>query len=440
MTATIPLPRLAGLHDYALTLLLGEGGMGKVYLARHKPTGETVVIKTMHDHLRNDPKTRLRFQQETDLMRRFRHPNAVEFRHASPPGIEPPFIVMEFVNGITVSELLDKHGRLTPLRVGKVLAPLCLFLQTAHDNSLLHRDLTPANLMIVDVDTPRETLKVMDFGLARGIGFYIPTGQLDSGSSAIDGGTPDFICPEQIEGRQVDHRGDLFSVGVLLYVLLTGHVPFEDRSEPMEILLANLHEAPPRFAHWQVNEVPSMIEKLVLSCLSKAPKDRPDTARTLIETYQLAVGCRLLEDDAFEESSQSAFSSLQERHRFDPRCVIDQFEACMVEHTASIKLRGFVDGVGGQVVDSDAGVIKVKLPRITEVEAKKKGLMGWFGPKVEQQVDWIPLELHMANKQAGSRTMVDISVVRPQLSSQAAQKQFCDQVCRELRAYLMVGR
>ncbi len=233
MTATIPLPRLAGLHDYALTLLLGEGGMGKVYLARHKPTGETVVIKTMHDHLRNDPKTRLRFQQETDLMLRFRHPNAVEFRHASPPGIEPPFIVMEYVNGITVPELLDKHGRLTPLRVGKVLSPLTPFLQTAHDNSLLHRDLTPANLMIVDVDTPRETLKVMDFGLARGIGFYIPTGQLDSGSSAIDGGTPDFICPEQIEGRQVDHRGDLFSVGVLLYVLLTGHVPFEDRSEPM---------------------------------------------------------------------------------------------------------------------------------------------------------------------------------------------------------------
>jgi serine/threonine-protein kinase len=372
-------------------------------------------------------------------MRRFRHPNAVAFRHASPPEIEPPFIVMEFVNGITLSELMEKHARLTPLRVGKLLAPLCLFLQTAHDNGLLHRDLTPANLMIVNSDTPRETIKVMDFGLARGIGFYIPTGQLDRGSNGIDGGTPDFVCPEQIEGRQVDRRGDLYSVGVLLYGMLTGHFPFEALSDPMQILLANVHEPPPRFAHWQVHDVPSMIEKLVLSCLSKSPADRPDSARTLIETYQLALGCRLLDNHAFTASSQSAVSSLQERHRFDPRCVIDEFEAMMLEQTASMKLRGFVDGVGGQVVESDAGVIKVRLPHVVEVEAKK-GLLSWFKPKIEEQIDWISLELHMAKKQAGTRSMIDITVVRPQATNQAGQKQFCEEICRELRAYLMVGR
>lgn len=439
MTATMPLPRLAGLQDHVLILLLGEGGMGKVYLARHKPSGEKVVVKVIHEHLLSDPKTRQRFQQETDLMRRFRHPNAVGFRHASPPGVEPPFIVMEFVNGITLDELMQKHGKLSPLRAGKLLAPLCLFLQTAHDNGLLHRDLTPANLMIVNADTPRETIKVMDFGLARGIGFYIPTGQLDHGSSAIDGGTPDFICPEQIAGRQVDRRGDLFSVGVLLYGMLTGHFPFETLSEPREILLANVHEPPPRFAHWQVQDVPSMIEKLVLSCLSKSPADRPDSARTLIETYQLALGCRLLDDHAFAASSQSAVSSLQDRHRFDPRCVIDEFEAMMLEHTASMKLRGFVDGVGGQVVESDAGVIKVRLPHVIEIAAKK-GLWSWFGSKVQEQIDWIGLELHMAKKQAGTRSLVDITVVQPQPASHAGQKQFCEQICRELRAYLMVGR
>lgn len=439
MTATMPLPRLAGLQDYVLILLLGEGGMGKAYLARHRPTGEQVVVKTMHEHLLSDPKTRQRFQQEADLMRRFRHPNAVAFRQASPPGVEPPFIVMEFVNGITLDELMQKHGRFTPLRVGKLLAPLCLFLQTAHDHGLLHRDLTPANLMIVNADTPRESIKVMDFGLARGIGFYIPTGQLDSGSSAIDGGTPDFICPEQIEGRQVDRRGDLYSVGVLLYALLTGHVPFDTLSDPRQILLANVNQPPPGFAHWHVHDVPSVIEKLVLACLSKPPADRPDSAQTLIETYQLALGCRLLDDGAFDASADSVVSSLQERHRFDPRCVIDAFEAMMLEHTASMKLRGFVDGVGGQVVESDAGVIKVRLPHVVEIAAKK-GLWSWFAPQVEEQIDWIGLELHMAMKQSGTRSLVDITVVRPQCSNKPGQEQFCEQVCRELRAYLMVGR
>jgi serine/threonine-protein kinase len=216
MATATALPKIPGLHDYDIVRLLGEGGMGKVYLAKDKRTGEAAVVKTIHQHLLGEAKTRQRFHQETDLMRRFRHPNAVAFLHASPPNVEPPFIVMEYVPGTTLEEIIQKHERLPALRVGKLLAQLCLFLQTAHDNGLLHRDLTPANMMVLNEGTPRETVKVMDFGLARRIGFYIPSGLLDSQSWSIDGGTPDFICPEQIEGRQDDQRAELFSVGVLL--------------------------------------------------------------------------------------------------------------------------------------------------------------------------------------------------------------------------------
>ena len=181
---------------------------------------------------------------------------------------------MEYVaDGITLFELAQQQERMTPLRVGRLLAPLCLFLQAAHDSGLLHRDLSPANIMVVDADTEREDIKVMDFGLARRIGFYIPSGQLDSASSAIDGGTPDYICPEQIQGRQVDHRGDLFSVGVLMCGLLTGHVPFEKLTDPMEILRANVHESPPRFGDWNIKDIPAAIERVVLSCLSKSPAE-----------------------------------------------------------------------------------------------------------------------------------------------------------------------
>jgi serine/threonine protein kinase len=444
MTTTTPPCSFPGLRDHDILQLLGEGGMGKVFLARQTQTGETVVVKVIHEHLLGEAKTRQRFQQEADLMRRFRHPNAVAFLHASPPQVEPPFIIMEYVRGVTLADVMKKTARLSPLRVGRLLAPLCLFLQAAHDNGLLHRDLTPANLMIVDADTEKETIKVMDFGLARRIGFYIPSGQLNSQSSAIDGGTPDYICPEQIEGRQVDHRGDLYSVGVLLYGLLTGHVPFETLTDPGKILLANLHQPPPRFAHWQVTDVASAIEQLVLCCLSKSPDDRPESARALIETYQMSLGQRLLDDQAFAASQQNAVSTLQERHRFDPRTVIDQFEATLLEQVAAMKLRGFVDGVGGQVADCDAGVIKVQLPRVVEVETKKS-LWSWLTSKDTQHIDWIALELHMTKKLSGGRSLVDITVVRPHSLNEAIEqakvhKHFCDQVCRELRAYLMVGR
>jgi serine/threonine-protein kinase len=443
MATTTPPRSLPVVRDYDILQKLGEGGMGKVFLARHQHTRETVVIKTIHEHLLGEAKTRQRFQQEADLMRRFRHPNAVGFLHASGPGVEPPYIIMEYVRGITLDELRKRHGRFTPLRVGRLVAPLCLFLQAAHDNGLLHRDLTPANLMIVDADTEFETIKVMDFGLARRIGFYIPSGQLSSQSNAIDGGTPDYICPEQIEGKQVDHRGDLYSVGVLLYDLLTGHVPFEALTEPAKILKANVRLAPPRFAHWQVTDVPSAIEQLVLCCLSKSPADRPESARALIETYQASLGQRLLDEQAFAASQQNAVSTLQQRHGFDPRTVIDHFEASLLEQVAAMKLRGFVDGVGGQVLETDAGVIKVRFPRVVEVEAKKS-VWNWFTTMDTQQINWIALELHMTKKVVSARNLVDITVVRPHSLSESieqgkANKHFCDQICRELRAYLMVG-
>jgi serine/threonine protein kinase len=444
MTATIPIPKVNGLTDYDITTLLGEGGMGKVYLARHKRTDELAVIKTIHEHLLHEAKTRQRFQQETDLMRRFRHPNAVAFLQASPPEVEPPFIVMEYVQGITLDQLMSTHDRLTPIRAGRILAPLCLFLQVAHDNGLLHRDLTPANIMVLQEGTPRETIKVMDFGLARQIGFYIPSGQLNSNSSTIDGGTPDYICPEQIQGVQVDHRGDLYSVGVLMYGLLTGHVPFEEQTEPSAILKATLKETPPPFAHWQINNVPPPVEALVLACLSKSPKDRPESARALIEAYQNVTGCRFVDSQAFDSSRKCAISSLHERHRFNIRDVIDRFDATMVEHTAAIKLRGFFDGVGGEVEESDAGVIKVRLPRITEVPLKKNAFTAWFGPQTEKHIDWIGLEIHMAKKRVESRDMLNITVTRPRVGVTDAayreHKEFCEHICRELRAYLMAGR
>src|SRR5712692_1712596 len=156
------------LGRYQSLRLLGEGGMGRVYLARQLDLGRQVVVKIMHDHVAADDKFRERFQRETLLMARFQHPYAVTLYDASLDDPQGPCIIMEYIRGITLDSLVEKNkGRLSPTRVGRLLGQLCEVLHAAHAEGIIHRDLKPANLMIVDADTPYEKIKVMDFGLAK---------------------------------------------------------------------------------------------------------------------------------------------------------------------------------------------------------------------------------------------------------------------------------
>src|SRR3984893_5525151 len=147
--------------------LLGEGGMGRVYLARQLDLGRQVVVKIMHDHIASDPKFCERFQREMLMMARFQHPYAVTLYDASLNDPQGPCIVMEYIKGITLDTLLQRNDRLSPVRVGRLLGQICEVLQAAHGEGVIHRDLKPANLMVVDPDTPYEIIKVMDFGLAK---------------------------------------------------------------------------------------------------------------------------------------------------------------------------------------------------------------------------------------------------------------------------------
>src|SRR5207248_2282697 len=155
------------LSRYEARRLLGEGGMGRVYLARQVDLGRDVVVKVMHEHIATDEKFRERFQRETLLMARFQHPGAVALFDANLNDPNGPCIVMEYVKGVNLENLLAKNGRMNAPRVGRLIGELCEVLQAAHDEGIIHRDLKPANLMIVEPDTPRERIKVMDFGLAK---------------------------------------------------------------------------------------------------------------------------------------------------------------------------------------------------------------------------------------------------------------------------------
>ena len=234
---------------YETIRLLGEGGMGRVYLARQQDLGRQVVVKVMHDHIAADPKFRERFARETLLMARFRSPLCRHPLRCLAQRSQGPCIVMEYIRGITLDALLAKQ-RPADRAAGRPAALSAVRGAAGGPRQgIIHRDLKPANIMIVDPDTPYEMLKVMDFGLAKLVApDQTPTITVTNAEFAV--GTPGYMCPEQARGEDMDHRGDLYSVGVILFELLTGRLPFAG-SSTMDMLLAHATEEPHRAsARW----------------------------------------------------------------------------------------------------------------------------------------------------------------------------------------------
>ena len=420
------------LGRYEAVRLLGEGGMGKVYLARQLDLGRQVVIKVMHDHVAQEPKFRDRFQRETLLMARFAHPYAVTLYDASIT--DGPCIVMEYIRGINLEILLQKNQRFTPARVGRLISQLCEVLQAAHDQALIHRDLKPANLMVVDHDSPREKIKVMDFGLAKLVDAATAADYRTS-SAEFAVGTPGYICPEQVKGDPVDHRGDIYSVGVMMYELLTGRLPFVGPSS-MDLMLAHATEMPPRFGDLGLPvSIPEPIEAVVFLCLEKDPNDRPQTARELAELYETAL--------AFDQSGltfgqappKQAHQVVGPQLLADPNALSFAMEAWMPESIAVVKLQGFAHDADGQIVDSVPGVVRMKLG---PGGAHSRGQTTWFGLKRPEPL-WLELHLHQMDQIRGNKLLIQ-AVFKPQSVSQlndAAWRERCTRAYIDLRSYLM---
>jgi serine/threonine-protein kinase len=432
------------LGRYEAIRLLGEGGMGRVYLARQLDLGRQVVVKVMHDHIAADPKFCERFQRETLLMARFQHPFAVTLYDASLNDPEGPCIIMEYVRGVTLDVLLQRNGRLSPARVGRLLGQLCEVLQAAHTEGIVHRDLKPANLMVVDPDTPYEHLKVMDFGLAKLLGpFDLHAVTVTGTEFAI--GTPGYMCPEQARGEDMDHRGDLYSVGVILYELLSGRLPFAGAST-MDVLLAHATDPPPPFSHVGAADwVPASIEAVVQACLGKTPPERPTNARDLAERYETALAHEeALQEKALPPQHPRAAPARAARERkapavpaADPFSVVHRLEAWMPEKIAAYKLRGFVHDAGGEVLESVPGRIRVRLGGKGSVYAAAAG-GSWFG--LGRKSGLIDLELQLQRADPNRDSLLHITVVlRPAAKAGAHGdwRERCGQIFCDLRGYLM---
>jgi serine/threonine protein kinase len=438
------------LGRYEAIRVLGEGGMGRVYLARQLDLGRQVVVKVMHDHLVSDPKFCERFQRETLLMARFQHPYAVTLYDASLNDPQGPCIIMEYIRGVTLDSLLQRNRRLNPARAGRLLGQLCEVLQAAHTEGIIHRDLKPANLMVVDPDTPYEMVKVMDFGLAK---LLDPDTikNVTNPNSEFAIGTPGYMCPEQARGEDVDHRGDLYSVGVILYEMLTGQLPFSGGCT-MDVLLAHATEDPPPFAQLGLGDlIPEAIENVVRAALAKYPDQRPANARELAERYETA----LFHEQAVRESAlppahpraaPSGSKALSTppvpapAPAYDPNAVVHQLEAWMPEKIASYKLRGFVQDSGGEVVECVPGRIRVRLGGRGSVYAPPGGssISSWLG--LTRRSSLIELELHLQRADPARDSQLRITVMLRPVNGAASDPEWrsrCGQIYCDLRAYLM---
>jgi serine/threonine protein kinase len=400
------------LGKYTLLRSLGTGSNAEVFLAQPvRYPNHRVVVKRVHDHVVAYPNFRQLFEAEVRSMANFHHPYAVRLLEASLDDPIGPCLVIEYVPGITLEALIARHRRLFPDRVGRLLGCFCHALQAAHDAGIIHRDLKPSNLMVTGADTSRESCKVMDFGFA---GFaakpHIQLAELTGHGPIFAIGTPGYVSPEMIRGDRVDSRSDVYSLGVILFEMLTGRLPFEyDLQE--KLLAAHLKQTPPAFRKIGCAHVSPEIEAVVQLALSKYPNERQQTARELAERFGRAIGENVWEittPDGWTPSPPRPAPSLTPRpHKAaephaDPFRVSEQFSAQMPERMAAAKLRGFVEDIGAEVLTSEPGLIRLRvgLPAgYQEQVATSSSIINWFNamrrPTVQPGKEPIAVELHL---------------------------------------------
>ncbi|MCW3813760.1 Stk1 family PASTA domain-containing Ser/Thr kinase [Micromonospora sp. DR5-3] len=257
---------------YQVGELLGYGGMAEVHRGRDLRLGRDVAIKMLRADLARDATFQMRFRREAQNAASLNHPAIVAVydtgEETAPTGETLPFIVMEFVNGRTLKEVLGAEGRLQPRRALEICADMCAALEFSHRHGIIHRDIKPGNVML----TQTGQVKVMDFGIARALASGATT--MTQTSAVI--GTAQYLSPEQARGEAVDARSDVYAAGCVLFELLCGHPPFVGDS-PVSVAYQHVREAPPTPSSINPDVNPA-VDAIVLKALSKNPLNRYQSA------------------------------------------------------------------------------------------------------------------------------------------------------------------
>jgi len=261
--------------EYRVEQVIGRGGMGVVYSGLHPLIEKRVAIKVLSAQLSADPSLVRRFVDEARAVNRIRHPNIIDIFSFGQLADSRQYFVMEYLEGHTLADRLQA-GDLPLPDLPPLLGQICDALDAAHGEKIVHRDLKPENIWIVSPRRGRPFVKLLDFGIAK----LLATGEQSTTQAGAVMGTPQYMSPEQCHGRAIDHRTDIYAMGVILYQMYTGRLPFHGETFA-EILAKQLTYTPDRPSTHA--SLPAALDELIMRCLDKDPAGRPQSARELGE-------------------------------------------------------------------------------------------------------------------------------------------------------------
>jgi len=276
---------------YKVVRLLGEGGMGAVYEGEQQlgTTKRKVAVKTLHPHLSRDAKIKARFEREVGTIAELEHPNTIQVFDfgANEEGIL--YIVMEYLQGKSLADLLEKDGPMVPDRVAHIMEQICGSLAEAHGRGIVHRDLKPDNVVLIDRAGKKDFVKVLDFGIAKRSKEEDKNEQKLTQQGMVLG-TPPYMSPEQFTGKPIDARSDIYSLAVMSYEMLTGKLPFK-ADTAWEWATQHMTQNPiPIESMAEGMRAPEAMRNAIRKALGKSPDDRFQTVTDFNTAFEGGVG------------------------------------------------------------------------------------------------------------------------------------------------------
>jgi len=275
---------------YKLEQCIGSGGMGEIYRARRMHIGDTVAVKVLRADVVEDEKSRQRFYREARAAAMLHHPNAVVIHDFGEDADGTAYIVMELLVGRSLRQVLVQEGTISAVRAYGIIRQASAALDAGHRNGIVHRDIKPDNIILLDSNDAADHVKILDFGIAKVLdNKTLDTHSLEQRLTNVGSviGTPHYMAPEQCQGEEADSRSDIYSLGVVLYELLTGVAPFLAKT-PTGVAIKHVTEKPRPLR--EINpSVPEAIDRVVLHALEKDPNARPQTALELARAFENAL-------------------------------------------------------------------------------------------------------------------------------------------------------